>query len=818
MVSAGGVLFDEAAFPQTGGDMDTTPRNGGEASLESVVSRGKLRRLLDGKKITRAFRPTGFDRELLKVADAAVESYIPTAIVLPVPGTRTPVLLAASMLVSFFVRTGKLTSHIALVSKQVGLRQFYDALYIGKYDCLGEYFPRTVVDASGLALDSSELPLALLKKRGRLHFVPGVERLGRLRFKRSPSLIELDGMVLESQACDESELRKLLALKGGKIPIVYLTVDPYDPALNLFRESGAIWAWDAIHMASFASDEPDDEAICTGAEVLAGAAETAFEVTSPEGDTELDAALARLWDDLLEMRRNPAGPAFASLSWVWGLFATLSQLVVPLEDYDKCARLNWNTALLSDAPAKAAAFSRNAVGEEQELWQILADDLYGAIEAAREDDYKPARMAGWVDDAVSGRNRGVIVARNRAMVKAIEAYLQEHPGVPMGWSDVVDTIALSDLSSGRKAMGTGEALIPGPLPWRYGWMLALPTTDRVTVLAHGSWEASHAVRQIEGTAKRLEELARGEVRENATLKLFGHDARGEAKPRAAASRITHSARRATKAPVTVRDAVWSPFDLKVARSLKKADVDPPALPAPGEGTGSVEAILISFDNGAGFFEPNCLVSKLHEGTIKEVAAKSLRPGDRIVLIEREAKRDLFTIIVEKLEDLPDFTPTVTLIEEWHERARHAGLRCGLDNEQILARMNGTRITDPGTIGCWIKGIRHGPNDPEDIKRFGKAVGDEFLVKKWETIGRALTIIRGHRIKVGKMLGAAITGASSTDMEDNGYFDRRLGIHYSDLVEAVSAHVVREVSDTPAPVPQLRVNRLLEPGESLRMER
>lgn len=796
--------------------MDTATRNNGGASLEGVVSRGDLRRLLDGKKLTRAFRPTTFDRELLKVADAAVESCIPTAIVLPVPGTRTSVLLAASMLVSSFVRTGKLTSHIALISKQVGLRQFYDALSVGKHARLGEYFPRTVVDASGLALDSSDLPLELLKKRGRLHFVPGVERLERLRFKRSPSLIKLDGMVLESQTCDEGELRKLLVAGSGKTPIIYLTVDPYDPALSLFRASGAIWAWDAAHMASFAGDGPDDEAICTGAEILAGAAETDFEIAGPESDTELDAALARLWDDLLEMRRNPAGPAFASLSWVWGVFATLSQLSVPLEDYDRCARLSWNTAMLSDAPAKATAFSRNAVGEEeQELWQILADDLDGAIEAARTNGRKPARMAGWVNDLLSRRTSGVIVTRNRAMMKAIEAYLQEHPGVPIGWSDVVETAALSDLSSGRKKMGTGEALIPGPLPWRYGWMFALPTADRVTVLAHGPWEASRIVRQVESTAKRLEELARGRIREDATLKLLGYDVRGEAKPRAVTSRITHSTRPAARVPVTVRDAVWSPFDLKVAqsRSMNTADVDPPAvLPAPADGAGSVKAILIGFDNGAGFFEPNCLVSKLHEGTIKEVAAKSLRSGDRIVLIEREARRDLFTVIVEKLEDLPDFAPTIALVEEWHERAQHAGLRCGLDNEQILARMSGTSITDPGTVDCWIKGIRHGPNKPEDIKRFGAAVGDEFLVKKWETIGRALTTIRGHRIKVGKMLNAALTGTSSTDMEDSGYFDRRLGIHYSDLVEAVSAHLVRKVSDKLETVPQLQANRLLEPGE------
>lgn len=802
--------------------IDDAAERGSEASLQGVVARGDLRRLPDGRRTPVRFRATGFDRALLEVADGAVESGVPTAIVLPVADTTTPVLLAATMLIAYPARTGKATAQVALVSKQVGLRRFYDSLYLRR-DChLADYFPRTVVDPTGLALEHGGLSPSALRRKGRLHFVPGVERLEGLRFKQSPSPVALDGLVVVSHASDGEGLRRLLARNArGGVPIVYLTLDPFDPSLDLFRESGAIRAWDADHMASFAGKEPNDDAICTGAETIAGVADTSFEVSGPDVDGGPDVALARLWDDLMEVQRSPEGPVFSSVSWAWGAFAALSQMVIPLGDYDFYARTGWNTATLSDAPEKAGAFARNAASEhDRELWEVLADDLEAAVEAVRSANGKPERVAGWVRERVEEGSEGVVVVRNRAVEKGVGAYLDAHRGVPWGWRETVRTAALSDLMAGRKTLGTGAALVSGPLPSRYGWLFALPTARRVTVFSHGPWETSRAVRQIRGVARELGRFSRGEVRERAMTRLFGRDAAelSNGEPPLAAPRITHSSVEMGKVPSTVREAVWSPFDLTVARSLRDADVESPvpsrasqALPEGGGGT--VEALLLAFDDAGGYFEPNCPVSLLGGDRIREVAAKSLKPGDRIMLIERGARRDLFMHIARALEDLPGFTATVALIDEWHERARLAGLRCGLDHEQILGRMVGTKITDPGTVAAWMKGIRHGPNDLEDIKRFGEAVGDEVLVAQWRRIGQAIRTIRGHRIGLGRWLNCRLAGMSSGDMENDGYFDRRLGIHYSDLMEAVTVHRVRGVSGGVTVVAQLRANRLFEPGET-----
>lgn len=802
--------------------MDSTTEER-KASLEGVVSRGDLRRLVDGKGNPVRLRPTNFDHALLEVADGAVESGVPTAIVLPVADTRTSVLLAATMLISHSARTETTTAHVALVSKRVELRGFYDSLYLRK-DChLAECFPRTVVDPAGLALDYSKLPSAALKKRGRLHFVPGTERLERLRFKRSPSPISLDGLVLESQACDAEGLRRFLTggARSGRLPLIYLTMDPFDPALDLFRESGAIRAWDAGQMAAFTEAEPNQDAICMGAETIAGAANTSFEVSGPDNGGGPDVALGRLWDDLMEVRGDAEGPAFASVSWAWGALATLSHMVVPLEDYDLHARMSWNTATVADMPEKASAFARNAASEHsREVWEVLADDLDAAVESVRSANSKPERVAAWVRERFEEGAGGVVVVRNRAVEKALQRYLDAHRGTPWGWRDTVRIAPLSDLMAGRVTLGTEAALFSGPLPARYGWLFALPTAKRITVLGHGPWETTRAVRQVRSVARELGRLARGEVREQATSRLFGQDAvtRLDGEPLPALPRITHSSVDSVSVPSTVRGAVWSPFDLKVARSLRADDVES-AAPSwvastpPEEDGGTTEALLLSFEDSEGYFEPNCPVSLLGGDRIREVAAKSLKPGDRIMLVERGARRDLFMHIAREVEDLPGWTATLGLIEMWHERARLSGLRCRLSHEQILGRMVGTRITDPGTVAAWMKGIRHGPNDAEDIRRFGEAVGDDVLTSQWRRIGQAIRTIRGHRIGLGRWLNGKLAGMSNEDMDNDGYFDRRLGIHYSDLMDAVTMHRVLRIPDHTSVVVQLRANRLFEPGET-----
>src|SRR5690606_22295768 len=191
--------------------------------LTEVMERGDLGRITEAGGL-RSFRPTEFDGELLETADAAVVTRVPTAFVLPVPGTRTSVLLAAAMLVAHFVRTRRLTAQIALVTKQLELRTFYDRLFCGQ-ERLAHYFPRTLITPDGIISDVGAGRIENKDRPGRLHFVPDLDRLRAARLR-------LDGIVIESQAADETAVRRFLTVFGGEDPVLSHAVDPQGSELS----------------------------------------------------------------------------------------------------------------------------------------------------------------------------------------------------------------------------------------------------------------------------------------------------------------------------------------------------------------------------------------------------------------------------------------------------------------------------------------------------------------------------------------------------------------------------------------------------------
>jgi hypothetical protein len=604
---------------------------------------------------------------------------------------------------------------------------------------------------------------------------------------------------------------------SGRVPVIYLALDPADPLIEIFADLGAVWAWDAATLSVLASREANGDAICADAALLHATSQTRYEVAGPSEPTPLDTALASLWTALVTLQRHPGSLSFEAVGWVWGVFGALSHLVVPVDSYDRYARAAWGTTALSDAGGKAEAYARNALHkDDREHWQLLANDLDEAIQAARRSNPKPKALADWVRERVERRQLGSLIAvRNRPSKQAVAAYLQERPDVPLGWDGFVHVASFPDLLSARVRLGTGEVLYTGPVAASYAGLLALPTAERLTVLAHGPWEVSRVVRQVENATDRLAELAHGETRAKASARLFGgRRIYQEIDPVPVRLHQIGLKVPAHVAP-SAREAVWNPFDIRIVGAIGRTDRDSEG-PARSEGSSHrdrVEALLIRFADGAGFFEPSHIVSRVANGEITEVAAKSLSRDDHIILVEGGARRDLFDVIVQKLERLPEFETIGMLIHEWQERARRAGYESGLSAAEILARMGpDAYITSPQTIVTWFRGLVHGPLSADDIRRFGHAVGDEFLQTRWEAVARALTTMRAHRRRVGQMLAKVLDGITPTDLEDSGYFDRRLGIHVSDLTEALSAHVVVEREESPVLIGYSYANRLLTANE------
>jgi hypothetical protein len=198
--------------------------------------------------------------------------------------------------------------------------------------------------------------------------------------------------------------------------------------------------------------------------------------------------------------------------------------------------------------------------------------------------------------------------------------------------------------------------------------------------------------------------------------------------------------------------------------------------------------------------------------------KSLQPGDRVILVERGVRDTLFDLLTDKLERLPEFGAVVTLVRQWQERAVLGFQRSGQTYGQLLDGMRGlgSGVTTAAAISHWIGRRVEGPHDPQDIRRLGQILGDEVLVRDWEAIGKALGMLRAHRRKVGRMLAAVIRGLAWEEMEEDGYFDRRLGLHISDLAAALSVHTVAAIGAEPVNVAAYEANVLLDNAHAARI--
>lgn len=791
--------------------MPASSRNDGRdpIGLSDVVRRGDLR--WDDDRSIRPFRPSDFDIFVLDLADAAIRDRVPTGILLPSGGLRASAVLAAAILVRHVAESGSPTAVVALVSRNLALRGFYRSLHIGEVR-LSDFYPLQIVLENGRISTVGEQPEEYVGFPGAFRVSVNVGRVEALRS-------EQDGMIIEADTGPPAEIRRILARQSGSMPIIYLTANPLDPILETLEENGAVWAWSPEEITELAEGSEWGTAICADVELLRNTARTTFRIVGPDDQTGLDSRLPNLWDDLRELQHHGADLAPNQLKWSWAVTGALSQLAVPVEHFDRHARTAFRTATLGDAPERAEAFARNAVApENRDFWEMFSIDLREAVEAARSNT-KPEALAEWVEERCRGGASGLAVVRNKAAAAATVQYLRERPGIPLDWGDHVRVATFVDLQRGREAWCGESTLFSGPVPWHRAGLMAMPASQELVLLSHGPWETKRIVRQIEATASRIGELAGGRRRAKAARLLLGAEPDPQTPSVNVEPIIEHDAIPRPSAPASASEPVWNPFDVDVAEIVVTSEEgdETGGGSSERERAGHTEALVVRFSDGVGFFEPDLPVSRIRHGEEEEVAVKSVQSEDRVVLVDQGIRTDLFHLVTSRLQELPEFAGTVALVREWQARAA-AAHDSNLTYQEILREMQekGTRITTEAAISHWVHGRVHGPNDAEDIRRLGEVVGDEFLVKRWKPIGRALKTMRRHHRKMARSLARILDAASPEELEDDEYFDRRLGIHLSELAEAVSAHTVVSISDEVVTVPVRVANVLLDSNEAERV--
>ncbi|MFI2562327.1 hypothetical protein [Nocardia farcinica] len=202
---------------------DSGHRIGG--GMTAGVLDGVLRYRGDGGRPL-SFEPTLFDVELLAAVEGAVVRGIPLAVVLPLPGTAAPLLLGAASLVGAVLRTRSLAVEVAVASSNLTSRTLYDRLYF-ENQRLADFIPRGAVDVDGAARLVGK---PAHDKGGRLYLVNQLSRLDSWSSR-------LAALVIDANAATFTTVERALRRSDLSAAVIYLTADPFDPALELVRNA-----------------------------------------------------------------------------------------------------------------------------------------------------------------------------------------------------------------------------------------------------------------------------------------------------------------------------------------------------------------------------------------------------------------------------------------------------------------------------------------------------------------------------------------------------------------------------------------------------
>lgn len=775
------------------------------SGLSDAVVDGVLTRRVSGRQIP--YSPTRFDMELLASADAALASRVPLAVVLPPAAASASVLLGACAVVSAVLHRGKLDVQAALVSSRLADRVLYDELAFGN-ESLAKLVPRAAVapDGSPTVIGKSS-PSA----KGRMYLTSSAERL-------TPLLSDLESLVLTAGRVTAPDLARLLGTTRAQIPVVYLTGDPNDAALDTVRNAGGIvWAWDRHALAALAelaapTRSRDAGPLIASTDALRASSHATITIHQPAGGP-LDDALDRMWTATAALAAALAsdarGPgAEVGARWAWGAFNALALLPVAPAVFDRYTPANPYHLKFSAVPDIAREFARNASASTQDAWAQLADALADGTDAARAQP-RSGQVIEWVAARVEADLPATLVVRNAIAAEALHAVLDESPSTPPDWAGVV---AVRTLASVNKSGMTMELCVPGIPPRYQVALLALPPATAVTVLACGPRETRRAVRMVVTARARLAELRRETIEVSGPRLGLPVAPMKDSDP-VANIEVVHGGQ---LRPPTVEDLNVSgpdPFEFDLLATLAHAAVDSDEDVSDirtdrpvGTDMVTVIAVLLAGSKTL-FLEPNDVVTRRRGTTLSRVAAKSLAARDRLLLVDRTARTDLRVTLTAKLSERTQFAALRMLVDFWHQRAALAGQIPGCTYQQILDRMTGTSITTTGTISNWIRGVVDGPADHDDLVRFARAIGDDLLLSEAERVSLALRTLHTANRKLGHWLAAQVSRATNRRRDE--LVDADLGVHVSDLLDAISEHEVLTVEKATREVPAWQVGSLLQ---------
>lgn len=258
--------------------------------------------------------------------------------------------------------------------------------------------------------------------------------------------------------------------------------------------------------------------------------------------------------------------------------------------------------------------------------------------------------------------------------------------------------------------------------------------------------------------------------------------------------------------------------------------------------GEVEALQIEFSDGTSLYEqPGGLLWKLdHNGSSLSrlrIAAQALDPGDEVIVIKDDSRRDIFEHIVEKIhsECRGPFQDYLSMLDLWvtgldqimeqlrPNEAQREALKIPAGQEppkEIMAEWikkdlkewaashdpNQDPTRTANQIANWLEKETLGPSNPVVIEALGDIYDIESLRSHSGQIFKGLKEIRTLHQRVGMNLSKILIGARESDADD--WLLEECGLRIGDIQSATTVKTVSNVSDNLVEVSTTRLGRMM----------
>jgi len=769
----------------------------------------------------------------------------------PIPVCNLATLAAAQLLLYDFVlahrteapRTQSLS--VLLISSRLEARQQYLNLTVG-----GEPL-------------ACALPLARIRAEGQpaLIPVPGktIEQKPRLYHLSRPHLLEAPwprdvGAIIvdHSDGSFYGEAMRIhgRAVRQGISTVIHLCADPFATFIQELEATNIpVWVWDHHGLVADFREQITTEN--TPAIHPFGVSTQQFKNIATGirhhilncRHQALETAAHGVWDELGKIQRSlgdRVGPvARRAIGAAYGAFYAMFQLLVPLPVYEEEARSMWGIRPISRRIADLKRFEELLREEMPDLagWRLLVQLLQEMQEALMVSNPKYELVIQQVHEHLSQKKDLVIICPNQATRQMLQLCLQAREGLRLdnmkGQRNgrAVQLVTYKELDT---FTSSDTLLFPGQFSYSRRHYALTAAASEIRYLAYGD-EANRIEKQIAAIRGALAEMAGPEKRQRvwASLAPLSSDGRlPEVPPQSGESVIEFvrsesrlASLRTTTAAGISDLSLWTPFSAPDYDLVREHDVisddDEEALSSsdfrmsPSNNI-LVSALQIEFENGFCYAEPDSRMTVFLPATGKtdHRRADGLRPGDIVVFVDGEQRRQLYEVILKRIERHPAMGATYILVRYWQQAVRAGFSRSGMTYDGFLQelRQRGSSMQTTAGVRFWVVGEVLGPDDPEDIRRTGEVFNDEVLLQKWKDIDRALRKIRGLHISLALKLNRMIVQAGLKSRHPDTSeecIDAGLNLYLDDFRDSVGLHHVTAISQDVKQVPYVSTGKFFE---------